>query len=237
MTRPLSRRPPRPPLRGSPPSEAPAAPVDTSALANLMQPVVQAPAVAAGQVGPELQQALTVVTADTSYLGQQVVAAAIAAAGLTVTEPALITQVVTALANGDVTGAVNKVIAAAQASLRPTSILLDAVRTLAASGTQQVPTVATVPSPRSVSRAGRQAAVRFRTVVQNRRYRPTVPPTSATATRSPRKTSRQVNPRLTPTLLSGSRSAPRSHTSVRRSASWPGCGPVPARRRQAAPAN
>ena len=140
-------------------SAASATPVDTSALANLMQPVVQAPAVAAGQIGPELQQALTVVTADTSYLGQQVVAAAIAAAGLTVTEPALITQVVTALANGDVTGAVNKVIAAAQASLRPTSILLDAVRTLAASGTQQVPTVATVPSPRSVSRAARQAAV------------------------------------------------------------------------------
>ncbi len=160
-----------------------------------MQPVVQAPAAAAGQIGPELQQALTVVTADTSYVGQQVVAAAIAAAGLTVTEPALITQVVTALAKGDVTGAVNEVIDAAQASLRPTSIILDAMRTVAASGTRQAPTVATVPSPRSVSRAalpGADPQDSADTTASWRRQRPTVPPTSATATRSPRNNSRRV---------------------------------------------
>ena len=110
------------------------------------------------------------VTADTSYVGRQVVAAAIAAAGLTVTEPALITQVATALAKGDVTGAVNKVIAAAQAPLRPTSIILDAVRTVAghhgvdlesgpaalsaaASGIRHAPTVAAEPGPQRHSTA------------------------------------------------------------------------------------
>ncbi len=129
-----------------------------------MQPAPPAPASTAGQIGPELQQALTVVTADTSYVGRQVVAAAIAAAGLTVTEPALITQVVTALANGDVNGAVKKVVDAAQAPLRPPSMILDAVRTVAghhgvdlesgptaltaaASGTRHAPTVAAEPNP------------------------------------------------------------------------------------------
>ena len=154
---------------------ASASPVDINALANLMQPVVQAPAAAASQIGPELQQALTVVTADTSYLGRQVVVAAIAAAGLTVTEPALIIQVVTALANGDVTGAVNKVIDAAKAPLRPPSMILDAVRTVAghhgvdlefgpaaltaaASGTQHAPTVAAEPGSGGVTRTALQAA-------------------------------------------------------------------------------
>jgi hypothetical protein len=107
----------------------PASPVDT--LAALMQPTLPTQASTAVQMGPELQQVLTVVTADTGYVGRQVVAAAIAAAGLTITEPALISQVVTALATGDVNGAVNKAIEAAQAPLRPTSIILDAVRTVA----------------------------------------------------------------------------------------------------------
>ena len=106
-------------------------PADVEALAALMQPALPAPAPSAGQIGPELQQALTVVTADTSYVGRQVVQAAIAAAGLTVTEPALITQVVTALAKGDVNGAVKNVVDAAKAPLRPTSMILDAVRTVA----------------------------------------------------------------------------------------------------------
>ena len=95
-------------------------PVDVEDLAALMQPALPAPAPSASQIGPELQQALTVVTADTSYVGRQVVQAAIAAAGLTVTEPALITQVVTALAKGDVNGAVKNVVDAAEAPLRPT---------------------------------------------------------------------------------------------------------------------
>ena len=115
------------------------------------------------------------VAADTDYVGRQVVAAAIAAAGLTVTEPALITQVVTKLANGDVTGAVNKVIDAAEAPLRPTSIVLDAVRTVAGhhgvdlesgttsltaaiAGSRHAPTLAVQPNPRQVTRSALQAA-------------------------------------------------------------------------------
>ena len=159
----------------SPNPAAAAAPADMNALADLMQPVLQAPAAAASQIGPELQQALTVVTADTGYLGRQVVVAAIAAAGLTVTEPAVITQVVTALASGDVTGAVNKVIAAAEAPLRPASIILDAVRTVATghavnlesgaaaltaaiAGPRHAPTLTAVPGSRGVSRAALHTA-------------------------------------------------------------------------------
>lgn len=155
-----------------PPSQAPSAsPVDVNTLAALMQPALPAPASPAGQIGPELQQALTVVTADASYVGRQVVVAAIAAAGLTVTEPVLITEVVIALAKGDVTGAVKKVIDAAEAPLRPTSIILDAVRTVAGqhgvdlaastaavAGTRHAPTVAAQPIPDRVTRSVLQAA-------------------------------------------------------------------------------
>jgi len=154
---------------------ASASPVDINALANLMQPVVQAPAAAASQIGPELQQALTVVTADTDFVGRQVVAAAIAAAGLTVSEPAVITQVVTSLAKGDVTGAVKNVIEAAQAPLRPTNIILDALRTVsgnhdvnpesgtaavsaAITGPRHAPTLAAERGPRRLSRTALQAA-------------------------------------------------------------------------------
>ena len=169
--------PPPPQTAAAAPDNAAAAssPVDVNDLAALMQPVLPAPATIAGQIGPELQQALTVVTADTGYVGRQVVVAAIAAAGLTVTEPAVITQVVTALTNGDVTGAVKKVIDAAEAPLRPTSIILDAVRTVAdhhglvpesgtaaltaaVATTPKAPTVAAVPGPRRVTRAALQAA-------------------------------------------------------------------------------
>ena len=114
------------------------------------------------------------VTADTGYVGRQVVQAAIAAAGLTVTEPALITQVVTALANGDVTGAVNTVIDAAKAPLRPPSMVLDSVLSVAghhgvdlesnpalsaaASGTRHAPTEADEPNPSGVTRSALKAA-------------------------------------------------------------------------------
>jgi hypothetical protein len=150
---------------------ASASPGNISGLAALMQPVLPAPASTASQIGPELQQALTLVTADTGYVGRQVVQAAIAAAGLTVTEPALITQVVTALANGDVTGAVNTVIDAAKAPLRPPSMVLDSVRSVAghhgvdlesdpalsaaASGTRHAPTEA---DPSGVTRSALKAA-------------------------------------------------------------------------------
>ena len=188
-----------------------AAPVDMNALANLMQPVLPAPASTAGQIGPELQQALTVVTADTGYVGRQVVAAAIAAAGLTVTEPALITQVVTALAKGDVTGAVNKVIDAAQAALQPTSIILDAVRTVASNhgGVPQsasaASTVTAMPGPRaSPARHGRTLTLgAVDTAATAPAVSPTGPPTSVTATRSPRNSSRRLRPQTHPNFAVG----------------------------------
>ena len=168
-----------PPIQANSPASghtaAPASPVDVNELAALMQPALPAPASNASQIGPELQQALTVVTADTSYMGRQVVAAAIAAAGLTVTEPVLITQVVSALSSGDVNGAVKKVVDVAQAPLRPTSIILDAVRTVAghhgvipesgdaavpaaAAAMRPAPTVAAQLSPRHITRSALQAA-------------------------------------------------------------------------------
>jgi hypothetical protein len=86
----------------------------------------------------------------------------------------LLTPVVPSLADGDVSGAVHKVIAAARAPLRPPSIVLDAVRTVAVhdgvgleSGsaaptaapawTRHAPTE-TQSDPPSVTRAALQAA-------------------------------------------------------------------------------
>ncbi len=109
----------------------PAAPMSPVDLDALIQPVLDAPGSIAGQIGPELQQALAAVSANTGYIGRQTAVAAIAAAGLIATEPTLITEALTALAKGDVTGAVKKAVEAAAAPLRPPSIILDAVRTVA----------------------------------------------------------------------------------------------------------
>lgn len=125
--------------------QTPPAP-DLDALANLLQPVLAGPGEVTTQMAPELRQALAAANADAGYVGQQAIVAAIAAAGLVGTEPALVTQALTALAKGDVAAAVTKVVEAAATPLRPQSILLEPVRTLAAERAVVADTATPVPS-------------------------------------------------------------------------------------------
>lgn len=140
-------------------------PADLDALAAFIQPVLAGPVATAGQIVPELQKALTAVGADISYVGRQIVVAAITAAGLVGTEPALVGEALTALANGDVTSAARKAAQAVAAPLRPQSIVIDALRTVAGNHgvgaltlsadvaeTPAAPATTATGSPRRISR-------------------------------------------------------------------------------------
>ena len=79
-------------------------------------------------VMPVLQQALSNLEEDATYVGGQVVVAAFAAGAVVAAEPELIDKTLTALAAGDIKAALKKAKHAVVAPLRPPLIIIDALR-------------------------------------------------------------------------------------------------------------
>lgn len=98
--------------------------------ADILTAISSPPTPGPADVEPVVQQTLTALAEDVTFVGRQVLAAALAAGALVRSEPRLIVDALTALANGDLRTAIKTALQAVAAPLAPPMLIVDAIRTV-----------------------------------------------------------------------------------------------------------